>query len=458
MRVDDANDLPAIAAALQTFKTTTGRPTLIAVRSVIAWGSPHKANTAGAHGSPLGEDEVQATKAVYGWDPQAKFLVPPEVREDFAKHLGQRGAAERACYMSKWSHYQSQYPDQAGEIDCLLRGQLPIGWDSDLPVFTTAETSATRVSSGKILNALAARIPWLLGGSADLAPSTKTLLTWDGVEPFSAVSPGGRNFHFGIREHAMAAAANGMALSGLRPYVATFFVFTDYLRPAMRLSSMMHQPVLYILTHDSIGLGEDGPTHQPVEHLAACRAIPGLIVMRPGDANEVVECYRTALAIHEHPVALVLTRQDVATLSRDTYADARGAARGGYILADAADGLPEVILIGTGSELAIGVEAYERLVAEGKKPRLVSLPSFELFEQQDAAYREKVLPSAVTARVAVEAGIAQGWGPYLGGTGAFIGMHSFGASGPYEQLYEHFGITVERVVAAAKAQMGDVSR
>ncbi|MEX0867710.1 MAG: transketolase C-terminal domain-containing protein [Pirellulales bacterium] len=336
-----------------------------------------------------------------------------------------------------------------GEFQQIVDNELPEGWDSDLPVFeTSAKGTASRGSSGKVINAIAKKIPWFMGGSADLAGSTKTLV--DGASSFSAGDYTGRNFHFGIREHAMAAACNGMALCGLRPYGATFFVFTDYLRPSLRLSSIMHQPVLYVLTHDSIGLGEDGPTHQPIEHLAACRAIPGLYVMRPGDANEVSECYRTALNTNDHPVAMVLTRQDIPTFDRSRFQPAAGAARGGYILADAADGKPEVILMATGSELAICVEAYEKLTADGVKARVVSLPCFELFDQQDEAYRKQVLPPDVTARVACEAGIEMGWDRYLGQRGKFVGLSTYGASAPYEELYERFGLTPTAIAAAAR--------
>ena len=450
VRVDDANDLSAIASALESFKKTTDRPTLIVLRSIIGWGSPNKENSHDAHGAPLGEDEVKATKAVYGWPEDAKFLVPEEVPQHFADQLGQRGAAAFAEYSSQLDAYRAAYPQEAAELDLIFSGALPKGWDDALPTFGSDVTKATRATSGEVLNAVAAKIPWLLGGSADLAPSTKTMLNFEGAGEFSAENYGGRNFHFGIREHGMASAANGMALAGLRPYVATFFVFSDYLRPSMRLSSLMHQPVLYVFTHDSIGLGEDGPTHQPVEHLAACRSIPGLIVLRPGDANEVAESYRVALECKDQPVAMILTRQNLPTLCRDEFAAVSGVANGAYTLADASDGTPDVILMASGSELEIAIDAYRQLVKAGNKPRLVSFPSFELFEKQSAAYQESVLPANVTARVAVEAGIEQGWGRYLGTHGKFIGMNGFGASGPYQELYEHFGITAEKIVGAAK--------
>ncbi|MCA9211397.1 MAG: transketolase, partial [Planctomycetales bacterium] len=363
--VEDANNLQAISGALDTFLKTTDRPTLIVLRSIIGYGSPNKADSHDAHGAPLGEAEIKLTKNFYGWPEDAKFEVPGEVVEDFANGVGQRGRQAYADWKKAFDAYGQQHPQQRTELQQIWSGELPGNWDKDLPVFTTKDKGATRVTGGKVLNAIAKNIPWMLGGSADLAPSTKTLLTFDGAGHFGSADYAGRNFHFGIREHGMAAAANGMALSGLRPYVATFFVFSDYLRPSMRLSSLMRLPVLYVFTHDSIGLGEDGPTHQPVEQLAACRAIPGLIVARPGDANEVAEVYRAVMPLVDRPVAMILTRQDLPTLDRDKYAAAAGAARGGYVLADAPSGKPSVILIGTGSELPICVEAYERLVADG---------------------------------------------------------------------------------------------
>ena len=447
--IDDANDTDAVSLAIEQFTRTTDRPTLIVVRSVIAWGSPNKANTHGAHGAPLGEDEIQLTKQAYGWPETEKFHVPAEVKSHFASELGARGSRESEAWRLSLESYRQEYPQQAAEWDTLSAGHLPAGWDQDIPKFTTDDSMATRASSGKVLNAIAPKVPWLIGGSADLAPSNNTHVK-DGGD-FLAGTPSGRNFHFGIREHAMAAAANGMSLAGVRPYVATFFVFTDYLRPSMRLSALMHQPTIYILTHDSIGLGEDGPTHQPVEHLAACRAIPGLIVIRPGDANEVAQAYRTILPLQDRPVALVLTRQNLPTLCREKYASECGVAKGAYVLADSAGGTPDVILIGTGSELEICVNAYEQLADAGIRVRLVSMPSWELFDEQDKAYQESVLPAAVTNRIAVEAGVRQGWDKYLGSGGAFIGMSSFGASAPYKQLYEEFGITSERVVESAQA-------
>jgi transketolase len=448
--VDDANDLDAIRRALRNFEETNDRPTLIVLRSVIGWGSPNKANSHEAHGAPLGEEEVRLTKQAYGWPADEKFLVPQEVLEHFTAGVGTRGRQARESWDAQWEAYAQAHPDLATQLTQLQARELPADWDAEIPTFSTSDKLATRASSGKVLNAVAKRVPWLLGGSADLAPSNNTFLSDKDAGEYSSEHPRGRNFHFGVREHGMAAAANGMSLCGLRPYIGTFFVFSDYMRPSMRLASIMHQPVIYVLTHDSIGLGEDGPTHQPVEHLAACRAIPGLIVIRPGDGNEVAEAYRVALTTTDHPIALVLTRQSLPTLCRDKYAAAAGTQRGAYVLADAASGSPEVILMASGSELELCVQAYEQLTEQGRQVRLVSVPSFELFMAQDAAYRESVLPSSVTRRIAVEAGIQQGWEPLLGAHGTFIGMTSFGASGPYQQLYKHFGITTEAIIAAAK--------
>ncbi|MDH3718186.1 MAG: transketolase [Planctomycetota bacterium] len=454
--VEDANDLPSLRRTLQAFEDNDESPTLIIVRSIIAYGSPNKANTHGAHGAPLGEDEVRLTKEAYGWPTDESFLVPDEVKAHFADGVGARGGRLRTEWDQRFEQYAREFPDLAQQWQLIQRRQLPENWDSELPIFNTDEKgAATRVVSGKVLNAIAAQVPWLLGGSADLAPSTMTLI--DGESDFGPDNYVGRNLHFGIREHGMAAACNGMALAGLRPYAATFFVFTDYMRASMRLSAMMRQPVIYVLTHDSIGLGEDGPTHQPVEHLAAMRAMPGMLVFRPGDANEVTEAYRTVLPRKDQPVAMVLTRQALPTLDRNQFAPAAGVSRGGYVLAEADGGSPDVILMGTGSELSIAAEAYQQLIADGVQARLVSLPCWEIFDQQDETYRNEVLPPDVTARVAVEAGVCQGWEKYLGPRGKFVGMDSFGASAPYKTLYEHFGITPEAVVAAAKDAMGAAS-
>jgi transketolase len=453
LRVEDANDTEAIQRAFETAQRTMDRPTLIAVRSVIGYGAPNKANTHDAHGAPLGAEEIRLTKQFYGWPEDQQFRVPDEVRADFAEGIGARGHDACEDWHEQFAKYQREYPALANELKTMWAGKLPEGWDGSLPVFPAdAKGQATRVSSGVLVNATAASVPWFIGGSADLAPSNNTLVK-DGGH-FSAKDRAGRNLHFGIREHAMAAAANGMSLAGLRPYCATFFVFSDYLRPSMRLSGLMHQPVLYILTHDSIGLGEDGPTHQPVEHLAACRAIPNLLVVRPADANEVAEAYRTILGINNRPAALILSRQNLPTLDRAKFGSAKGVARGAYILSDAPGGRPDVILIGTGSEVSLCVAAQQQLNSEGIATRVVSMPCWELFDDQDAAYQEGVLPPGVSARVAVEAGIRQGWDRYIGSRGRFVGMSTFGKSAPAPKLYSYFGITVEQIVVEAKASHG----
>lgn len=450
IKVSDANDLAAIDAALSKFKQSNDKPTLIVVQSVIGYGAPNKAGTHDAHGAPLGDDEIKLAKENYGWPVDQNFHVPDEVKEHFAASIGTSGREAYDQWYAKHEEYVGKYTDEVADLKKMFSDELPDGWEASLPVFEAdAKGTATRNSSGKVLNAIADAIPWFIGGSADLAGSNKTNINDEDAGHFSADCYRGRNFHFGIREHGMAAIANGMSLSGIRPYCATFFVFTDYCRPSMRLSSLMHQPVMYVMTHDSIGLGEDGPTHQPVEHLAACRAIPGLLVMRPGDANEVSACYRAALQDNQHPTCMVLTRQNCATLDRNKYASADGALKGGYVLLDS-DGTPDVILMGTGSELGLCVEAAGELTAKGNKVRIVSMPCWELFEQQPESYRQEVLPTAVSARVAIEAGIKQGWERYLGDKGIFIGMNSFGASAPFETLYENFGITSQAVVAAAE--------
>ena len=453
--VEDANELDALRGALAAFRDTADRPTLVICRSHIAWGAPNAQDTAGAHGAPLGEEEVRLAKKAYGWPEDEHFRVPDGVLAHFQQGIGARGSRLREAWEAKFAEYRAKYPALAAEIDLIQSGKLPEGWDAEIQEFPRdAKGDASRNASGKVLNQVAKRVPWLLGGSADLAPSNKTLLSFDEVGSFSADNPRGRNFHYGIREHAMAAISNGMALCGLRPYAGTFFVFADYLRPSMRLSAMMGLPILYIFTHDSIGVGEDGPTHQPVEQLAALRAIPNLLVIRPGDANEVGEAYRAIMATSDRPAALVLTRQNLPTLDRSTFAPASGLHQGGYVLADAPDGKPDVILIGTGSETSLCVEACERLSAEGIKARAVSMPCWELFDAQPAEYRNSVLPPDVTARVAVEAGVEQGWHKYIGCSGRFVGMKGFGASAPFKHLYEHFGITVDHVVAEAKAAIG----
>jgi transketolase len=455
VHVSDANDLAKINSSIDSFKSTTGKPTIVVLRSIIGFGSPNKANSHNAHGAPLGEPEVKLTKQAYGWPENEQFLVPSAVKEHFAAGVGARGAAAYSAWQTQWKKYKQEHATLAAELETLWSGKLPTGWEQGIPQFPAdAKGLATRVSSGKVLNALAPHFPWLIGGSADLAPSTMTMLESKEAGHFSSHNFGGRNIHFGVREHSMAAISNGLSLAGLRPYCATFFVFTDYMRPSMRLASLMHQGVIYVLTHDSIGLGEDGPTHQPVEHLAACRAIPGLSVIRPGDANEVAEAYRTALQDARHPAAMVLSRQNLPTLDRSKMGAASLTAKGGYILSDAANGQPQVILMATGSELPIALTAQEQLIASGIATRVVSMPCFEWFDSQDEAYRNSVLPPSVKTRVAVEAGIQQGWDKYIGDKGAFVGMQGFGASAPFNVLYKHFGITPENVAAAAKKLLG----
>lgn len=448
IQIDDANDLVSLQKAFDEFKATKDKPTLIVVKSVIGFGSPNKANTHGAHGAPLGDDEIKLTKKAYGWPENEKFYVPDSVRKYFSDTMGERGKKASAAWTALFAGYQSKFPKEAAEVTCIIDRELPAGWDSGLKPFAAdAKGLATRVSSGKVLNMLAPHLPSLIGGSADLAPSTMTLL--DGQGGFGSNNYGNRNMHFGIREHGMASILNGMSLSGLRAYGATFFVFTDYMRPAMRLSSIMHQPVLYVVTHDSIGLGEDGPTHQPVEHLAACRAIPGLYVFRPADANEVLHCYRAVMQLHNHPSAMVLSRQNVPTMDRTKLGDAAGAEKGGYVLSDCA-GTPQAILMGSGTEIPICMKAQELLAAQGIATRVVSMPCFELFDDQTPDYRTSVLPKAVTMRVACEAGIRQGWDKYIGSDGEFVGMSTFGASAPFDQLYKHFKITAEQIASLVK--------
>jgi transketolase len=445
--VEDANDLSAIQGAIDNFHRTENKPTLVVLRSIIGWGSPNKANTHNAHGAPLGEDEIKLTKKFYGWPEDAKFLVPDEVRAQFQKGIGARGSKAHGDWQAKFAEYKAKYAKEAADLEALWAGKLPEGFDAGIPVFPAdAKGMATRISSGKVLNGIAKHYPWFIGGSADLAPSTMTMLEFEGAGHFGPHDYAGRNLHFGIREHGMASICNGLSLSGIRPYCATFFVFTDYLRPSLRLSSIMHRPVTYVLTHDSIGLGEDGPTHQPVEHLSAARAIPGLAVIRPGDANEVAECYREAMKRLNQPAAMVLTRQNVPTIDRSKFAPAALAAKGGYILAEAPSGKPEVIIMATGSELDIGMKAWEQLTAAGTQARLVSMPCCEWFEAQDQKYRDEVLPPSITKRVVIEAGIRQCWDRYLGFEGRFVGMQSFGASGPFNLLYKHFGLTPENVI------------
>jgi transketolase len=455
LRVGDANDLGRIEQALATFRETKGRPTLIVLDSHIGYGSPHKHDSSASHGEPLGEEEVRLTKRSYGWPEDAQFLVPEGVRERFAAGIGARGAAARKQWTALFESYRSAYPELAREVEQMQRRELPEGWDHNLPVFPAdAKGIAGRDASGKVLNVLAQNIPWFLGGSADLGPSNKTPLTYEGAGHFQATSPGGKNLHFGIREHAMAAAVNGMSLSKLRPFGATFFIFSDYARPSIRLSALMELPTLFVFTHDAMGDGEDGPTHQPVEHLASLRAIPGLVTLRPGDANEVVEAYRYAVQLRHQPVVLALSRQPLPTLDRKIYAPASGVARGAYVLADSPGGNPEIILIATGSELSLAVEAHVKLTADGIRSRVVSMPSWDIFEQQTREYRESVLPPAVKARIAIEQASTFGWERYVGPDGQVIGMKTFGASAPLKELQKKFGFHPDRVVAAARTLLG----
>jgi transketolase len=452
--VTDANDLKALSTALESFEKTNDRPTLILVDSHIGYGSPHKQDTNAAHGEPLGEEEVRLTKKNYGWPEDAKFLVPEGVLENFQDGIGKRGQNLRSSWSKLFADYAKQYPELAKQIDLMQRRELPDGWDKDLPNFPAdAKGMATRESGGKVLNALAKNIPWLIGGSADLATSNKTTLKGDGASDFEAGNYGGCNFHFGVREHAMAAALNGMSLSRVRAFGGTFFNFVDYMKPSVRLAAIMEIPTIYVFTHDSIGLGEDGPTHQPIEQLAMLRAMPGLVVMRPGDANEVVEAWKVIMQLKHEPAAIVLTRQALPTYDRSKYASASGVAKGGYVLADAPGGKPEVILIGTGSEVSLCMAAYEQLQSQGVKARVVSLPSWDIFERQSDSYKNEVLPPAVKARVAVEAASVFGWPRFTGETGVIVGMRSFGASAPAKELFKKFGFTVENVVAAARETM-----
>ena len=453
--VTDANDLEMLGRAYENFLKTNDRPTLIIVNSHIGYGSPHKQDSYEAHGEPLGEAEVKLVKKNYGWPEDAKFLVPDGVYDQFKNGVGKRGAQAHAAWQSKFDSCKKQFPQQAGQIERMLAGKLPEGWDKDLPNFPAdAKGIATRESSGKTLNALAKNIPWLIGGSADLAKSNKTNLTFDGAGDFLPNAYHGRNLHFGVREHAMGAMVNGMTLSKLRAYSSTFFNFSDYMRPAMRLGALMEIPAIYIFTHDSVGVGEDGPTHQPIEQLASLRAMPNMLILRPGDANEVVEAYKVILQHNHGPSTLVLTRQAVPTLDRTKYAPASGVAKGGYVLADAAGGKPDVILMASGSELSLCVDAYEKLKGEGVKARVVSMPSWELFEQQDAAYKASVFPPEVTARVAVEMASPFGWERYTGTKGKILGMRRFGASAPLKDLLKKFGFSADNVIAAAREVLG----
>ena len=455
LRVGDANDLDRIEHALDIFRKTKGRPTFIVLDSHIGYGSPNKQDTAAAHGEPLGDEEVRLVKRSYGWPEDEKFLVPEGVYDHFAAGIGKRGAEARHKWTELFDAYRVEYPDLAVEIDLLERRELPTGWDRNLPVFPADPKGiAGRDASSRVLNVLAQNIPWFLGGSADLGPSNKTLLAFAGAGDFQADSPGGKNLHFGIREHAMAAITNGLSLSKLRPFGATFFIFSDYARPRIRLAALMELPALFVFTHDAMGDGEDGPTHQPVEHLASLRAIPGLITLRPGDANEVLEAYRCVLQLRHQPAALALSRQPLPTLDRSKYAPASGVAQGAYVLADAPGGNPEIIIIATGSEVSLAVQAHENLLSEGIRSRVVSMPSWEIFDQQTQAYRDSVLPPNVKARVAVEQASTFGWERYVGTSGHMVCMKTFGASAPLKELQRKFGFEPDQVVAAVKQQLG----
>ncbi len=455
LRVGDANDLQRIEDALTVFRGTKGRPTLIILDSHIGYGSPHKIDTAAAHGEPLGEDEVRLTKRAYGWPEDAKFLVPDGVMQHFAAGIGARGAEARRRWEALFADYRKKSPELATEIDRMQRRELPAGWDRNLPSFSPDPKGiAGRDASGEVLNVLAQNIPWFLGGSADLGPSNKTTLKFAGAGDFEADSPGGRNLHFGIREHAMAAVVNGLSLSKLRPFGATFFIFSDYARPAIRLSAIMELPTIFVFTHDAMGDGEDGPTHQPVEQLLSLRAVPGLVVLRPGDANEVVEAYRYILQLRHQPAVIALSRQPLPTFDRKKYASAGGVARGAYVMADAPGGPPEIILIASGSEVSLIVEAHEVLASRGIRSRVVSMASWDIFEHQPKSYRDEVLPAAVKARIAVEQGSVLGWERYVGAEGRVIGMKTFGASAPLKELQRKFGFEPERVVATALELLG----
>ena len=454
LKVADANDLDAIDTAINAFKNQTQRPTLIIITSDIAYGAPNKQGTADAHGAPLGDDEIKLTKQGYGWPADEKFFIPDAVAEHFRQGIGERGGKAHGAWAALFDEYKANHADLAGQIELMQKNELPDGWDSELPTFEPDEKGiASRASSGKVLNGLAKGLPWLIGGSADLEPSTKTWIKDDDAGTFTGKTPGGRNFHFGVREHAMAAIASGMTLSKVRAYNSGFFIFSDYARPSIRLAALMELPVIYVFTHDSIGVGEDGPTHQPVEHLASLRAIPGLITLRPADANEVVEAWKVVAPLKHEPAALILSRQNLPTLDRTEFASAKGLSKGAYVLTDADIDDPEVILIGTGSEVQLCVAAYRELKLQGVHARVVSMPSWELFEKQDEAYKQQVLPDTVTARVAVEQGSVFGWERYVGQKGAVVGMTTFGASAPIKDLQTKFGFTVDTVVEAALKQV-----
>ncbi|WP_246539372.1 transketolase [Telmatocola sphagniphila] len=463
LHVTDANDLTQLNKAIETFQKTTDKPTFVVANSVIAWGVPGKEGSHTAHGEPLGTKPIAEAKKLMGFDPEKTFEIPDGVYENFANGIGKRGKELSTAWHAKFAEYTKAYPELAKQLELLLKHELPEGWEKGIPAFSSEPTEdpknpgvkkpaaiSGREASGKVLNAVAKSVPWLIGGSADLAPSTKTLLTFEGAGNFQPGTPGGRNFHWGVREHAMGSIINGMALSGVRPYGAGFLIFSDYGRPPFRLASLMGISPIYVFTHDSIGVGEDGPTHQPIEQLSSLRAIPDLYVFRPGDANEVAESWKVLMKLSHNPALMVVSRQDMPILDRSKYAPASGAAKGGYVLADAPNGKPQVILIATGTEVGLAVEAYEKLKADGIAARVVSMPCTEVFDKQDEAYKESVLPKAVTARVAVEMASPMCWYKYVGTTGAVVGMKTFGASAPLKDLLKHFGFTVEKVVTAVK--------
>jgi transketolase len=455
LRVHDANDLKSIADALAMFHDTKGQPTLIIIDSHIGYGSPHKVDTPAAHGEPLGEDEVRLVKRAYHWPENAKFLVPDGVMEHFAHGIGRRGGKARCDWEAMFTKYRARFADLATEIDLMQRRELPAGWDRNLPSFPPdAKGIAGRDASGQVLNVLAQNIPWFLGGSADLASSNRTKLKFPSAGDFQSGTPDGRNIHFGVREHAMAAIVNGLSLSKLRAFGSTFLVFSDYARPAIRLSAIMELPTIFVFTHDAMGDGEDGPSHQPVEHLVSLRAIPGMVVLRPADANEVVEAYRYIMQLRHQPALLALSRQPLPTFDRRKYASAAGVSRGAYVMADAPNGAPEIILIASGSEVALVVQAHETLSVQGIRSRIVSMPSWDIFEHQPQSYRDEVLPPAVTARLAVEQGSTLGWSEYVGSRGRVIGMKTFGASAPLKELDRKFGFEPEHVVSVAMEVLG----
>lgn len=454
VRVCDANDLGMLDQAMMAFRECEDRPTLIIVDSHIAYGAPHKQDTSAAHGEPLGETEIKLAKRSYGWPEDAQFLVPAGVPEHFQSLMGRSGRMAREQWMMRFAAYRSAYPESADALYRMQHRELPLGWERDLPTFPPDQKGlAGRDASAKVLNAVAGRVPWLIGGSADLAPSTKTRLMFDGAGDFSSADYSGRNLHFGIREHAMASILNGLSLSKVRAFGSGFLIFSDYAKPAIRLSAIMEIPVIHVFTHDSIGVGEDGPTHQPIEQLASLRAVPGLLVIRPADANEVAEAWRVMMSLHHEPAALVLSRQALPTLDRTKYASESGLARGAYVLAEAPGGQPEVLLMATGSEVSLCLEAYERLILEGVQARVVSMPCWELFERQSQAYREQVIPPHVTARISVEEAATTGWDRYVGAAGKSIGMNTFGASAPLKELQKKFGFTPDRLMAAVREQL-----